>query len=77
MASSASIPLQLPPLDKQSMTRLIAEAKRVGLAPEVYAKQLVEDGLALRREAVSEIEVVNLVEKVRGLLRRNRQRTTK
>jgi hypothetical protein len=43
--------LRLPPLGKQSMARLIAEAKRSGVSPEDYAKRLVEDGLHLRREA--------------------------
>jgi hypothetical protein len=45
--------LRLPPLRKQSMAQLIAKAKRTGVPPEDYARQLVEDGLALQQEAES------------------------
>ena len=33
------------------MTQLLAEAKRAGVSPEAYARILVEDALALQREA--------------------------
>jgi hypothetical protein len=49
MASTATI--QLPPLTKQSMTDLIAKAKRLGIGPGDYAKKLIEEGLAFQREA--------------------------
>jgi hypothetical protein len=53
MASIASTPLHLPPLRKQSMAQLIARAKEMGVPPEDYARQLVEDALALQRQAES------------------------
>jgi hypothetical protein len=43
--------IQLPPLSKQSMSELVAKAKRLGLGPGDYAKKLIEDGLAFQREA--------------------------
>jgi hypothetical protein len=49
MASTATI--QLPPLTKQSMSELVAKAKRMGIDPGDYAKRLIEDGLAFQREA--------------------------
>jgi hypothetical protein len=49
MASAATI--KLPPLKKQSMTELVSKARRMGMAPGEYAKRLIEDGLALQREA--------------------------
>jgi hypothetical protein len=49
MASGATI--QLPPLTKQSMTQLVAKAKRLGIEPGVYARRLIEEGLAFQREA--------------------------
>ena len=49
MASVATI--QLPPLNKQSMTELVAKARRMGMKPGDYAKTLIEDGLAFQREA--------------------------
>jgi hypothetical protein len=49
MASTASI--QIPPLTKQSMTKLVAKAKQLGIEPGDYAKKLIEDGLAFQREA--------------------------
>ena len=48
-----SSPLRLRPLPKKSMAQLVARAKDLGVAPEDYAAQLVEDGLALQREAES------------------------
>jgi hypothetical protein len=49
MASVSSI--QLPPLTRQSMTELVAKARRMGIEPGDYAKRLIEDGLAFQREA--------------------------
>ncbi len=81
MASTATI--QLPPLKKQSMSELVAKAKRMGIEPGDYAKRLIEDALAFQREAeesscarimkpvrdavgaVSDTEIVRLVEKAR------------
>jgi hypothetical protein len=51
MASTVTAILQLPPLTKQSMSLLVARAKRMGVPPEDYARQLVEEGLAFQREA--------------------------
>lgn len=53
MASTASTPLRLPPLRYKSMSQLVARAKDLGLPPGDYARQLIEDGLALQREAES------------------------
>ena len=44
--------LQLP-LRRQKMAQLFAKAKDMGVPPEDYAMQLVEDALALQREAES------------------------
>jgi hypothetical protein len=33
------------------MAQLVAKAKRIGLPPADYAKRLIEDGLALQRQA--------------------------
>lgn len=35
------------------MARLVAEAERIGVGPEDYAKTLIEEGLALQRQAES------------------------
>jgi hypothetical protein len=43
--------MQLPPLTRKSMAELIAKAKRMGVAPEDYARSLIEDSLAFQREA--------------------------
>jgi len=51
MALAPTATLQLPPLKKKSMDQLVAEATRAGIPPEDYARQLVEHGLALQREA--------------------------
>ena len=51
MASALHSNLQLPRLTRQSMSQLIAKAKRMGMAPEDYAKRLLEDGLALQNES--------------------------
>jgi hypothetical protein len=45
--------MRLRPLGKKSMAQLVARAKGLGLPPEDYARQLIEDGLALQREAES------------------------
>jgi hypothetical protein len=33
------------------MAELVSKARHFGVQPETYAKQLIEDGLALQREA--------------------------
>ena len=38
-------------LTKQTAARLQAGAKRKGIKPEIYAKELIEDALSLQREA--------------------------
>lgn len=43
--------IQLPPLTRRSMSALFAKAKSLGIKPEQYAKQLVEEGLSIQREA--------------------------
>lgn len=48
---SASPKLRLPPLTKRNMAQLIKTAREIGVPPEDYAKQLVEDGLAFQRKA--------------------------
>jgi hypothetical protein len=49
MPSTAAI--QIPPLTRQSMSDLVAKAKRLGIQPGDYAKKLIEEGLAFQREA--------------------------
>jgi hypothetical protein len=44
MTSNPAITLLLP-LGNRRMNRLIIEAERIGLLPEDYAKQLIEEGL--------------------------------
>jgi hypothetical protein len=51
MASGTHTTLELPPLTKRSMAQLVARAKRIGMPPADYAKRLIEDGLALQRQA--------------------------
>jgi hypothetical protein len=51
MASTSHATFTIAALEKKSMAQLIAEAKRLGVPPEDYASRLVEDGLALGREA--------------------------
>ena len=53
MAAISSTPLRVPPLGKKSMSQLLAKAKDLGLPPGDYARQLIEDGLALQRQAES------------------------
>lgn len=53
MGATAFPPLRLPPLRRQSMSRLVARARDIGIAPEDYARQLIEDGLDLQRQAES------------------------
>ena len=50
------------------MAQLVAKAKRMGVPPEAYAKQLVEDGLALGREAeaMTFAEIMGPVRKTAG-----------
>jgi hypothetical protein len=64
MASTLSGSLRLSPLRKRSMAQLIVRAKEMGVAPEEYARQLVEDGLALQREAES-MSIVQIMAPVR------------
>ena len=52
MTPARSITLLLP-LGKQNMARLVAEAERIGVAPEDYARGLIEEGLAFKRQAES------------------------
>jgi len=51
MASITSGFIRLPALGKRKMAQLAAMARSHGVTPEDYAKQLVEDGLAIQREA--------------------------
>lgn len=70
MALIASTPLRLPPLRKKSMAQLVARAKDLALPPEDYARQLVEDGLALQREAesMSMAQIMAPVREATGLI---------
>ncbi len=51
MASASSATLRLRPLGKRNMARLRARAKRIGVAPEDYARQLLENALTLQHQA--------------------------
>ena len=68
MGSTSPATLQLPALSKQSLAQLVATAKQMGVDPEDYAKRLVEDGLALQREAeeLSFAEMMGPVRKMAG-----------
>ena len=52
MTPARSFTLLLP-LGRQNMARLVAGAERIGVAPEDYATGLIEEGLALQRQAES------------------------
>lgn len=68
MPASSIPPLRLPPLRRQSMGRLVARAKQIGIPPEDYALQLVEDGLDLQRQAESTsfLEILTPVQQAAG-----------
>jgi hypothetical protein len=51
MRSMSQEALQVRPLSKRRMAELVFKAKRVGQEPAEYARQLIEDALALQREA--------------------------
>lgn len=52
------------------MARLVAEAERIGVAPEDYAKGLIEEGLALQRqsESMSLAQIMKPVRRAAGLV---------
>jgi aspartate-semialdehyde dehydrogenase len=50
---STTTKLEISGLGKQKMTALAAKAKRLGLSPARYVKQLVEDDLAIETRAQS------------------------
>ena len=68
--SSTLKSLRLPPLGKRQMAQLVESAKQIGVQPEDYAKQLVEDGLALQREAelMSFPQIVGRVRRANGVV---------
>lgn len=49
--STSPSPLRIVGLDAKRKAELAAHAKRLGLSPQRYVKQLIEDGLAMEREA--------------------------
>jgi len=51
MGFKSAATLHLPPLARKSTAQLRASANRLGIPPEAYAKRLVEDALAMEREA--------------------------
>jgi hypothetical protein len=48
---NASNTLQIKSVSRQKMNQLVQNAKRWGMTPEQYVKQLVEDDLAISRRA--------------------------
>ncbi|HEX4124121.1 MAG TPA: hypothetical protein VHY37_05285, partial [Tepidisphaeraceae bacterium] len=70
MASLSPSSLHLPPLMKRRMAELVAKANRLGMPPEDYAKHIVEDGLALEREAekTSFAEIMGPVRRAAGVV---------
>ena len=50
MATSSST-IQVCGLGKGKLATLRAQAKTLGMSPEVYAKQLIEDGISLEQKA--------------------------
>jgi hypothetical protein len=55
------------------MAQLIAKARQLGVPPENYARQLVENGLALEREAESltMAEIMRPVRQASGTVNEN------
>jgi|GEM_PF-937931 len=49
--STTPSPLRIVGLDAKRKAELATHAKRLGLTPQRYVKQLIEDGLAMEREA--------------------------
>ncbi len=43
--------LQLPRLGKQKMAQIASKAKRLGMTPQRYIRQLIEEDLALDQKA--------------------------
>ena len=43
--------LQVPGLARERLAELTAQAKRFGITPQIYARELIEEGLAMQREA--------------------------
>ena len=52
-AASTTGKLEISGLSKQKMMALAAKAKRLGVSPARYVKQLVEDDLAIESDAQS------------------------
>ncbi len=77
---ATAMTLELRGLDRREMRDLTAQARRLGLTPEDYVRRLVEENLALAREArektfteltrpgraVDEAEVDQLVERAKA-----------
>lgn len=43
--------LRIPPLGKQKMAALTSKARRLGMTPQRYVRQLIDQDLALDRQA--------------------------
>jgi hypothetical protein len=68
MAAITSTTVRLSPLGKRKIAKLAAKAKDLGMTPEQYARQLIEDGLAVQRDAetMSFAEIMSPVRKAAG-----------
>ena len=44
-------PLQVPGLGSRRLAELTAQASSLGMTPQRYARELIEEGLAMEREA--------------------------
>ncbi len=87
MASTAAI-LEVRGLGKQKMSELAAQATRLGMTPEQYVKNLVEENLSITREAraktfaqimassreVDEVEIDKLVKESKARYHRRNKR---
>ena len=51
--SRSTAQLEVTGLARERLAELAAQAKRLGVTPQNYARELIEEGLAIRREARS------------------------
>ena len=51
--SRTTAQLEVCGLPRQRLAELTAQANRLGVTPQAYARELIEEGLAIRREARS------------------------
>jgi len=69
--TSTTAKLEISGLGKRKMVALAAKAKRLGVSPARYVRQLVEDDLAIERDAQS-LTLAQIMDPVRNEFRQTR-----